>query len=543
MTARVYYLPLGAFFVCLAGLASAVCVPQVLSDEQGSDAEKLASPEGTAILLLTDTAPRGIAADLDILYPGRVKRVSFVEQKVTATLLDRFGYVITVVGDGANLAKLDYGEVTAFARRGGQVMSSLFEYARARNLHFSKTHVLDRIRPAMRIDVECDITKGFAVGDEVWWFGNVSSAPDSLYRNQMYQRQITGLRESDEVRILATSNLNHGAVMIEEKVGEGRIVALDLLSPGRPFFNSHGSTNKYLFLGNMVNQAVRYGKQYPKRLSYDAFVAAMHELAAKHSALTVQAEGPCSDGRQMYTFNVGDPANPTMYFGGSLHGWEWENAYGLLRLAELLAENPQIEGLDTTKLHFKIMPIQNPWGHDHFTRQNARGVDLNRNFDSAWEELAMPQDIATPWDYNYKGSRPASERETQIIQGIIDRHHPICVIDYHTADYVMLRACRDDESLVKPIHEDIKTRLKDRFLTQKPYNGPYQQVNMNNITEPRAPKPYLIDYAAKQGVAAAFLIEMSGNRDNVHALVMNVDTVVEICLAATQECLKWLATR
>jgi hypothetical protein len=66
---------------------------------------------------------------------------------------------------------------------------------------------------------------------------------------------------------------------------------------------------------------------------------------------------------------------------------------------------------------------------------------------------------------------------------------------------------------------------------------------MNRISDPRPPKPYLIDYAAKQGAAAAFLIEMSGNRDDVHALVMNVDTVVEICLAATQECLKWLDKR
>ena len=254
-------------------------------------ARELVSSKPGAILLLTDTAAGGIAADLDLLYPGRVKCVSFVEEKVTAELLDGFGYVITVVGDGANLAKLDYGEITAFARRGGQVMSSLFEYAHARNLQFSKTHVLDRLRPAMRIDVACDITRGFAAGDQVWWFGNVSSAPDSLYGNQMYQRQSWACASRTSVRILATSNVNHGAVMVEEKVGKGRIVALDLLSPGRPFFNSYGSTNKYLFLGNMVNQAVRYGKQYPKRLTYDEFVAAMHQLAAKHSALPCGPRG------------------------------------------------------------------------------------------------------------------------------------------------------------------------------------------------------------------------------------------------------------
>jgi hypothetical protein len=31
---------------------------------------------------------------------------------------------------------------------------------------------------------------------------------------------------------------------------------------------------------------------------------------------------------------------------------------------------------------------------------------------------------------------------------------------------------------------------------------------------------------------------LSGNRDDVHALVMNTDTVVEICLAAVKQCLR-----
>ena len=492
------------------------------------------------ILLLTDTPGGAVGQDLDILYPGRVHKADFTTQKFTSAELSKFRYVITMVTSGENLPKLNYRAVSAFARSGGQVMSCLFEYARNRGLHFSKTHVIDRIQPALRVEMETDVTRGFAVGDEVWWFGCVSSAGDTLYTNQMYQRQVMGVDESERVRILATANINGGAVMVEEKIGKGRIVALDMLSPGRPFFNARGSTNKYLFLGNMVNAAVRYGKHYPKRLSYDEFVDAMRDVAAQHPEVGLEAEGPCSDGRQMWTLNLGDAANPTMYFGGSVHGWEWENSYGLLHLAEVLAQEPRVEGLDTKRLHFKLMPIQNPWGHDHFTRQNGRGVDLNRNFDSHWDELAVPQDLVVPWDYNYKGTRPASERETQIIQGIIDRHRPLCVIDFHTADYVLLRAYQDEGKLVEGIHEDIKARLKDRYLCQRPYGGPYQQVNMNAISEPRGPLPYLIDYAAKQGVPAAFLIEMSGNRDDVHALVMNVDTVVEICLSATQECLRWV---
>ena len=194
--------------------------------------------------------------------------------------------------------------------------------------------------------------------------------------------------------------------------------------------------------------------------------------------------------------------------------------------------------MNTRKLHHKIVPVQNPGGFDAFTRQNARGVDLNRNFDCAWERFDAIQDICVPWDYNYKGTEAASEPETRIVQGIIDRHKPVCVIDYHTADYIMMLPHKGDGDLIHGIHREIKRRLKDRYVTQRPYGGPYQQVNMDRITDFGAPQPYCISYAAQRGTPAAFLIEMSGNRDDVHGLVMDTDTVVEICLAAIKQVLK-----
>jgi hypothetical protein len=92
-----------------------------------------------------------------------------------------------------------------------------------------------------------------------------------------------------------------------------------------------------------------------------------------------------------------------------------------------------------------------------------------------------------------------------------------------------------DEELVGTIHEEIKGRLADRYLCQAPYNGDYQQVNMDRISD-LVDAPYVICYAADRGCRAPILIEMSGNRDDMHGSVMTTDTVCEICLALASNC-------
>ncbi len=488
------------------------------------------------LLLLCDS-PGTMKADLDLLYPDRVDSCDFTQDPHGSDVLSNYTHVITAVHDGTNLDRLDYHALRAYAQSGGQVLSCLLEYATDRGWKFSKTHVRDRMEPGMRIEAECDITRGFALGDTLWWYGTVSSAPDPLYGNQLVQRQILDPIEDESTRVLGRSNVNSGAVMIEERVGEGRILALDLLSPGRPWYGSHGSENKWLFPGNFIGESVRFGKYYPRKLSYPEFVETMRELAASLDGLTAVAEGPCSDGRDMWTLRYGDPTRPTIYLGAAIHGWEWENCYGLLRLAELLGSGADL-GIDVDRLHWVIMPIQNPWGFENFTRQNSSGVDLNRNFDHGWEEYPMPQDVAMPWDYNYKGTRPACARETQIVQGLIDRFRPVGLIDFHTAHYILMPAAGCDERLVGAIHEDIKDRLRDRFICQAPYNGAYQQVNMDRRSD-LVDAPYAICYAADRGCKAPILIEMSGNRDDTHGTVVVTDTVVEICLALAGKCIEF----
>jgi protein MpaA len=67
----------------------------------------------------------------------------------------------------------------------------------------------------------------------------------------------------------------------------------------------------------------------------------------------------------------------------------------------------------------------NPDGYALGRRQNARGVDLNRNFDSGWRPLGRR------WSPEYSGPRPFSERESRIARRLILGLRPDVTIWFH----------------------------------------------------------------------------------------------------------------
>ncbi len=70
-----------------------------------------------------------------------------------------------------------------------------------------------------------------------------------------------------------------------------------------------------------------------------------------------------------------------------------------------------------------LVPELNPDGTAADTRQNADGVDLNRNFPYRWSPVADPT--------FYSGPRAASEPETRAAMRLVRRIRPTVTITYH----------------------------------------------------------------------------------------------------------------
>lgn len=146
-----------------------------------------------------------------------------------------------------------------------------------------------------------------------------------------------------------------------------------------------------------------------------ALVAASAAVAGPQPPRTVVV-GHSVRGRAIVAYERGDPSAPATLVVGVIHGTE---PAGLSVIAQLrrLPLPPHV--------HLWLVPTANPDGLAAGTRQNAHGVDLNRNWPVGWVHNGVP------WDGYYSGPRPLSEPESRAMLAFIERVRPALTIWYH----------------------------------------------------------------------------------------------------------------
>jgi murein peptide amidase A len=127
-------------------------------------------------------------------------------------------------------------------------------------------------------------------------------------------------------------------------------------------------------------------------------------------------------GRPIRLLARGDESSGrSVFVVGCIHGNECS---GLAVTRRLARSSPRGFGL-------WIVHVLNPDGRAAGTRQNTRGVDLNRNFRARWRAAGRP------WDAEYPGPRPFSEPESRIARQLVRRLRPDVTIWYHQPQAVV----------------------------------------------------------------------------------------------------------
>ena len=135
------------------------------------------------------------------------------------------------------------------------------------------------------------------------------------------------------------------------------------------------------------------------------------------AALGAPAGARSVEGRPIEVTRLGSSAAQTrILVVGCVHGDECAGVAVARRLETLTIGNGAA---------LWIVENLNPDGYAGGTRQNAHGVDLNRNFPYAWHAAGRP------FDQQYPGPRRLSEPESQLASRLILQLRPTITIWFH----------------------------------------------------------------------------------------------------------------
>ncbi len=159
-----------------------------------------------------------------------------------------------------------------------------------------------------------------------------------------------------------------------------------------------------------------------------------------------QVIGRSAEGRDLYALHVGKSTGAQGIAQYAIHGREWIT--GIIALYHVRRGVPRggiwvlpLTNPDGALLsEIGLSSVSSAWrkellrinGSSDFRlwKANARGVDLNVNFDARWG--SGEHNVFSPASENFVGARPASEGETEALCRFTERISPAYTVSFHT---------------------------------------------------------------------------------------------------------------
>lgn len=201
-------------------------------------------------------------------------------------------------------------------------------------------------------------------------------------------------------------------------------------------------------------------------LTYSAYKNTIKGLNEKYESLKITTSGKSLLKKDIFAFVIGEGEKNIVYVGGT-HGIEWLTSLLLLKFAENLAiayENEKmLSGFDIKDIlknkKLIIIPELNPDGIEIAIKgaeacgkykgrnseickgdfsnwsANARGVDINHNFNADWYSLREAErkaGINSPAPRRFGGAFPESEPETAAVTRLCRKIPVDMLITFHS---------------------------------------------------------------------------------------------------------------
>lgn len=496
------------------------------------------------LLIVSDSPDYYSARDLKKLYPGRVDEFDCTQAPITREKLAPYPCVVTLTRRVETKDRLDYAVIREHARQGARVVSHLFEYAHGSGLAFRFCNAGSERHKLKIVAASDPCTRGFTVGDSVYWYRNSNDIDEPPVGHYTYREVVCDSDDAAGRKVLARSAKTGGAMWIEERFPSGGVLlAYDLFSPlglcltaGDPWILDRGCLNKYVPLGNLFGSTVRHGRYLDRKLTVEELQQQIRAFAHRPCAaseIEVREEGASSEGTPVLSVRMGNPSGPRFLLNAVKHGMEWENAYGMLITLEEIARGDVI---DLERFCVVAVPLLNPFGYRHGCRQNAHGVDLNRQLRRDWETFrGWTDEVIEPWTFDFKGTARGQEPEAQIESRLRAEPNLICQIDAHgMANGTVLGGTGPSEDVVRGLSSEIVGNLKDRYLLRNLHEPSPRQLTLDHhpAQDHRDTGDGMFSRKVSSSPYYSLYYENICQMPDVHATVMQTDFAAEINLTA-----------